>query len=444
MILSLPTFTLLCFAMASHGESFADIHVKRSSAPVRSTAHSPVKRSLFTDKSATHSFHDNSKGSGSRLAAVSAAYTSVTGSAVGAVLKLISTCGLGAYASKVGILDKNSLTVLSKLVFSIFQPCLLFCNVAACIAKNKKDSALLVLPIAAMLQIFIGYFLAMIVSRVMYGNKDSDDKKQLIACTTFSNSGPLPLVFADSIFKMNPDTTLLPRSTAYISMYLLAWSPLFWALGSTILSADESKLSAAEKRDQLIKRILSPPIMGCLMGLVVGSIAPLSNVITKPDGLLFPVFGAMQTLGAAYLPAVLLVLAGSLLPQPSGDVKEETEPVLSAKEKNDGTILFLKRVVTVYISRFVLMPILGFSVLKFIQTNIPSVAGMLNDKLLLFILLLQACMPSAQNSTVILQLAGNRKAAASMARTLVAVYILGVPAMSYWLSRILSTTQILG
>jgi predicted permease len=136
------------------------------------------------------------------------------------------------------------------------------------------------------------------------------------------------------------------------------------------------------------------------------------------------------------LPAVLLVLAGSLLPDPKKD--DDT-----SVQEEEGTASFLKRVFTVYVSRFVLMPTLAFTLLRVVRNNFPAIAAMLSDKLLLFVLLIQACMPSAQNSTVILQLNGNRRAAASMARTLIAVYVLGVPAMSFWLSKILMETNLL-
>lgn len=48
------------------------------------------------------------------------------------------------------------------------------------------------------------------------------------------------------------------------------------------------------------------------------------------------------------------------------------------------------------------------------------------DPLLVFILLLQGCMPSAQNSVLILQLEKRPAAASSMARLLSVVYVLAI------------------
>ena len=50
--------------------------------------------------------------------------------AVNAVLRLVCCCLLGIRASKKGLLDQASLTTLSRLIFSLFQPALLFTNVA--------------------------------------------------------------------------------------------------------------------------------------------------------------------------------------------------------------------------------------------------------------------------------------------------------------------------
>ena len=56
------------------------------------------------------------------------------------------------------------------------------------------------------------------------------------------------------------------------------------------------------------------------------------------------------------------------------------------------------------------------------------------DPLLIFILLLQSCMPSAQNSVVILQLDDKPEAAGSMARTISALYTLSVLPMALLIS----------
>jgi predicted permease len=399
-----------------------------------------------------------------KLITQAASSTVVTKAAVKAVAKLLSTCGLGIWASKAGILDQNAVAVLSKLIFSVFQPCLLFVNVASTVANigsgGGSPAAIYLLPIAAAVQILVGYIVGKVVSLVMNGGKAEDESsKQLLACTTFANSGPLPLVFTDGLFRNHPDTTLLPKSVAYVSLYLLGWSPLFWIVGPAILQENAPSGQPVDKKAQrnlLLKRIFSPPVIGSLLGMVVGFVPFLKRHIISSSGLFNPIFESMRTLGTAYLPAVLLVLAGSLLQNTStppattpasttgttGTAVTPSSPPLPATSptpsSDDNMIM---KLAAVYFARFLLMPVVAFSLYKLAVQWVPgSQALFAKDPLLLLVLLLEACMPSAQNTTVILQLQGAKSAAARLARTLMIIYVLGVPAISFWLVKILQLT----
>jgi len=362
--------------------------------------------------------------------------TSVNAAALRAISKLLSTCGLGAVASRKGILDKTAISVLSKMVYNVFQPCLLFVNVMSTVARSGGDSAISVLPLAAAFQIVVGYIVGKVVSYFMYGKEPTDDSKLLMTCTTFGNSGPLPFVFADALFRAHPDPTLAPKAVAYISLYLLGWSPLFWVLATTILSKG-AKGSREDQMKALMGRVLSPPVVASLSGLAVGYIPFIRNLLLSPTGILNPLLEAMRTLGNAYLPAVLLVLAGSLVPPPAGPADK---PVPAEPKVNGSRTNFFKKAVAVYASRFLLMPSLGFFLIKTAQAKVPFLANTLTDKMLVFVLLLETCMPSAQNSTVILSLNGDSQGASQMARLLVAVYIAGIPAMSFWLAKVMKFT----
>lgn len=381
-------------------------------------------------------------------AAASASVSSaaaISAVALRAVAKLISTCGAGVVAGKFGLLDKTALGVLSKLVFYLFQPCMLFVNVASTIDKMGGNAgAMKLLPMAAFVQIAIGYIVGKVLSFIMYGkNQSSEEAKQLLTCTTFSNSGPLPLVFVDALLKSHADVSILPKSLGYVSLYLLGWSPLFWIFAPIILTpteiADPNKKVATqqEKMALLAKRVFSPPVMGSLLGLLVGSTA-LKKLFIPVSGIFHPIFEAARTLGTGYIPAVLLVLAGSLTP--ASKEEEAANPVKSTESTDKFD--FVKQVGAIYLARFFFMPALGFAMLDALRRFVPSMVPILADPILVFVLLLQTCMPSAQNSTVILQLQGNRGAAARMAKALMAIYIMGIPAISYWLVKILSVTNL--
>lgn len=383
-----------------------------------------------------------------QLNAVSAVAASqsavVTKAAIKSISKLLATCGIGIYAGKVKILDQTALSILSKLIFTIFQPCLLFVNVASTVAQlaaksggSQSSAAIYLLPFAAGFQIVVGYIVGRIVAMITNGGKIEDENaKQLLACTTFGNSGPLPLVFTDGLFRSHPDPTLLPKSVAYVSLYLLGWSPLFWIIGPAILKENDTSGKVedkAAKMKELFSRIFSPPVVGSIFGMIVGFVPFLKNIFISSDGLLNPIFEAMRTLGAAYLPAVLLVLAGSLSQNSSSQSNETSQKSVDPK--------FVTKIASIYLARFLLMPVVGFAMFNLSAKFIPGARDFfLKDPLLLLVLLLETCMPSAQNTTVILQLQGNKGAAARLAQTLMIIYVLGVPAMSFWLIKILQLT----
>ena len=78
----------------------------------------------------------------------------------------MSTCSVGVYASKKNILDKNCLSALSKLIFNVFQPCLLFVSVSTTVSSAMKagnGAALALLPLLAFVQILLGYTIGKVV-----------------------------------------------------------------------------------------------------------------------------------------------------------------------------------------------------------------------------------------------------------------------------------------
>lgn len=327
------------------------------------------------------------------------------------------------------MLDTQALSVLSKLVFGLFQPCLLFVNVATTIAKSKSKM-LLTIPMVAVFQVFLGFVVGKIMSFLFYGRKTSDDSKILQTCTTFGNSGPLPLVFTDALFRSNSNPILLTNSVGYISLYLLGWSPLFWIIAPGILETKDSSEKHDNKR--LLKRIFSPPVIGSILGLLVGLVPSLKSLFIESSGLFNPLFESLRTIGQGYLPAVLLVLAGSLMPQKSSS---------EIKSTNASGGNLIKQVLGVMFARFLITPLVGLTVLRLGKKLFPSF-GLFSDPLLMFVLLLETCMPSAQNSTVVLQLQGNHSLAMKMAQVLFCVYLAGVPFISYWISFMLSETAV--
>lgn len=181
-----------------------------------------------------------------------------------AVLNLVACCGLGITASKAKVLDQQAISALSRLVYNVFQPSLLFTNVLQTLATPSQSRAtLLLLPLAAALQIFVASVLSSSIIRIVGLNPQSEAGREARICSTFANSGPLPLLFVDALFKQHPDPTMKPRAVAFISFYLLSWSPLFWNYGYSMVigkeKENEGMPASVEVQHLLSKKGDGPP-----------------------------------------------------------------------------------------------------------------------------------------------------------------------------------------
>lgn len=375
-----------------------------------------------------------------------------------ATAKLLSSIGLGALTSPAGpkqfgrILDGNAVTALSKLTYWLFQPCFLLCGVASTLAKATSGSgaglptsSLLLLPIAALLQISLGALAAKVVTTKKLGIRprflgvDTDDDAgaaDIKMCTTFANSGPLPLILSDALFK----GPLLSDVQACISFYLLVWSPLFWSLGDIILGVKKTdttvngeKVSIINKIGRQVKSFLSPPVCGSLLGIMIGSNGFLRALFVNPSAPLAPLFAACRTFGTAYLPAAVLVLAGSLVKKQESNV-----------ESDKSSSIHPKTIISLLASRFVLSPVLAIATVRLL--GLLGLMPMNNARTLAvvtFTLLMEGCMPPAQNSVIMLQLAQEKGRAAKMAKLLTVIYALSAVPVTLLLSGCLAISGIL-
>ena len=142
-------------------------------------------------------------------------------SSLQAVSELLTCCGLGVAATRVGLLDAQTTRALAKCVYNVFLPAMLCTSVASTVAGGAGWS-LLPLPIAAWLQVGLGIGLSAII--LGRRNLKTARGRDVAALSSFGNSGVLPLIFADCLFRATP--ALHARANALVAMFLLGWSPL--------------------------------------------------------------------------------------------------------------------------------------------------------------------------------------------------------------------------
>ena len=388
--------------------------------------------------------------------------TAVLSASLSATSKLLSSIGIGALATPAGpkqfgnILDGAAVSALSKLTYWLFQPCFLLCGVASTLAKACSGAgglpvdALLLLPMAALLQISLGALSAKLITTKKFGvrplflgidTEDDAGASDIKMCTTFANSGPLPLILADALFS----GPLLTDVAACVSFYLLVWSPLFWTLGKIILGlndkdeSDSADKNVGSKLIGQVKALLSPPVVGSITGIIVGSTPILRGLFIDAGAPLAPVFGALRTFGLAYLPAAILVLAGSLVKKDASASTSSSPP-----QSSISTSVHPKTIITLLFSRFVLSPMLALATVRLLSfANLMPVDNARTLAIVTFTLLMEGCMPPAQNSVIMLQLADEKERAAKMAKLLTVMYALSAIPVTLLLSACLGMSGIL-
>jgi predicted permease len=406
-----------------------------------------------------------------------------------ATAQLFVAVSLGVLVARNGgILNGETVKGLSKLTYCMFQPALIFCSVSKTLqsesagAQGLSSLAIIVLPIVALLQIACGYATGRLLTRI-FRMPSQADTRDVWMCTTFANSAPLPLVFADSLFA--DSLSMQADITACISFYLLVWSPVFWTVGPLILQSaperreledvelDELEGSEGSKNyketanvsnsvpegrqhcttEQIVRKILAPPVIGSIMGVVVGTSPMLQALFLQSDGLGAPMYGAAKTFASAYLPATILILAGSMgAAGNSNDDRNERPAELfgdAGKRKPmspDGTSrrLSWRAVFCIAVARFVINPILTGVILNVLstRTNLLGLPDSRTSAVLSFVILMQGCMPPAQNSVVMLQLENQKARATRMTTLLTVLYCMACVPVTFHISRSLAATGV--
>jgi predicted permease len=224
------------------------------------------------------------------------------------------------------------------------------------------------------------------------------------------------------------------------------WSPLFWSYGKVILGTasldDKKNVNWKDQVKAQLQLFFSPPVTGAILGLLIGLVAPVRKAFI--GGALSPIYGSLVTLGTAYLPAAMLVLAGSLVGKKeiSKEPSSSTTTAAAAAAADTGTSL--KAILAILLARFCLAPLFAFGVVQTLSKwQLVGPLGSRARAIVTFTLLMEGCMPPAQNSVILLQLEGLRDRATRMAKILTIIYSVAVLPVTILLSACLGLSGIL-
>jgi len=128
-------------------------------------------------------------------------------------------------------------------------------------------------------------------------------------------------------------------------------------------------------------------VVGSIMGVVIGSNELLRSLFMKSGGLFLPLFGAAKSMGVAYLPAAVLVLAGSLFGAKSSSGNESSS-------KSNINKIHPKTIMSILLSRFVLSPVLALMTVRILSiTKLLPMDSPRTLAIVMFVLLMEGCMP---------------------------------------------------
>lgn len=333
--------------------------------------------------------------------------------------------GIGAAFVKKGSLTQETVSALSKTTFSILLP--MFLSTSMIKTGGSLTRSSLSVPFLAVLNSFLLYLVSthLLIPLFQLEDPNSDGGRSTTVCCSWGNSGVVPLIFCEALFRSQP--ALLAASYAQVSLYLVGWSPFFWSFGRSVLIADDQSTAVNSKATETnksirnriygLKRLFPPPVMGVFLGLIT-ALTPLRGLFVSDGNDKAPlavIFNSFQNLGRAANPLALLVLTSSLALGVSGSSGA------SYPESSDERSVVLRRWLCVSVARYILSPLFMYSLLK-TAAKLGRIGSSTTDPMLWFILILQSCMPSAQNSVLMLQVADKGKEASSLAKFLFSVY----------------------
>lgn len=319
-----------------------------------------------------------------------------------AVVIIMFVAVAGAMLKRHGVIGPEIIGGLGKLVFFAMLPCLLFTKIAETIDWRRLREYW-VLPLSCFAYIGFGLALGYVIARLCRPREEFF--RGVITATAFGNSSylPIPLVMAvASIFPAFVGrANAAAEGVAYVSMFLIGFSPMLWTVGLNMLSG-------RSKRQVKLRHLLPPPVIGMLLGVVVGLNPFLKGLFCLPSGICRPLFDSAAVLAAGTVPCALVLLGGNLASGPApGAVNKRT-------------------VAALILGKLIMMPVLAIFYVKFIFSA--GLAPM--DPLLALVLVVEAGTPPATNLTVMCAMLENSDGKA-MGALLFWSYIASVPTLTF-------------
>ncbi len=314
-----------------------------------------------------------------------------------AVCSIMLIGSAGALLVRFKIINKDALRTLGKLVYFLMLPCLLFTNLAASI-NLQQLSEYWIFPVSCAVHVFTGILAGSLVVKICCPNHGM--ASGVAAATAFSNTGYLPIPLMIAVTQVFPcfqnDPLAADTAVAYISIFLVGYSPLLWTFGHSMI--------AGKKIQEIsFRQFFPPPVIGVLLGVIFGLTPFLKEITCSTSGLLNPLYKATSIIAMGTVPCALLLLGGNLA----------DGPVKGAVSK--------RSIFSVILVRLIIFPALAI-LCVYLLRHFGLIPGSL---LLALVLVVEAGSPSATNLIVMATLS-NHKLEAGLSTLLFWVYLASI------------------
>ncbi|CBI33575.3 unnamed protein product, partial [Vitis vinifera] len=346
-------------------------------------------------------------------------------SAVVPLMKLLSLAVIGLILAhpKLQVMSKATFRLLSKLVFVLFLPCLIFTHLGQSIT-GKNFVLWWFIPVNVIISTAVGCILGYLVAIIC--RPPPEFFRFTIIMTAFGNTGNLPLAIVGSVCHsaknpFGPDChtsgvsyVSFAQWVAVILVYTLVYHMMEPPLEYYEIVEEgneiEEKLSIARHpllqgslpeslafhqvlflmlvqwRREVVRRIrivaeqtpiqhiLQPPTVASLLAIIIGMFPQLKSFVFGYDAPLSFITDSLSILAGAAIPFVLLILGGMLAEGP-----HESK-------------LGIRTVIGISVARLLVLPLIGIGIILLADKMNFLVPG---DKMYRFVLLLQYTTPSA-------------------------------------------------
>ncbi|EFJ16922.1 hypothetical protein SELMODRAFT_115659 [Selaginella moellendorffii] len=336
------------------------------------------------------------------------------------VFRLLVHCGIGAYLSspQSNVMPAEARKHINKLVFVCFMPSLIFSNLAQTVTVEKMLDWWF-MPINVLLCYMIGAGIGVCIFD--HFKPPPHLRKLIIACCATGNSSNLPLVLVSAICveagsPFGRYDVCTANGIAYISYGLWMATVLTWTVVFNYLKPQpqpgyeevdlHDATEEAPPREETpparelnvypgsqgimpqvagLQEAFTPPTAAAAIAIPIGAVPFFRHLLYGHQAPFRFLGDALVILGEAMIPCMNLLLGGNL-----------SQAGFGASE------LALEVVISIMLTRLLLLPITGLIVVKlaFSMGLVPA------DPLFHFVLLLQFTMPTAINVGTMTQLFG--------------------------------------